>query len=101
MKRWKRCTVTIINADGKPFSVPAYASSAFDAAHQYILHVQEQGVRSGLPTFTPETVICVQFQGRPTSERVEWRALQAWIEKQNPERGESSRENALPGSSLQ
>jgi hypothetical protein len=77
-----------------------YASSAFDAAHQYILHVHEQGVRSGLPIFTPETVICVQFQGRPTSERIEWRALQAWIEKQKPERGESSTENTPPRSRL-
>lgn len=81
-KRWKVCTVTTIDGSGKPHSVQLYASSAFDAAQWYTMLAEEHSFREAIPLPTPDTIFSVQMEGHATSERVEGRALQAWIAKQ-------------------
>ena len=74
MAKW--CTVTVTEGDGRRYSLDVQATSSFDAAHLYVVHVKLQPA-CGLPVPTAATVFEVVTGDK--IHRVEGERLKAWI----------------------
>lgn len=61
MGRW--CTVTVMDGDGKRYSLYVNTASSYDAAHLYLAHVIGQPA-CGTPRPTTGTVFEVATEGR-------------------------------------
>jgi hypothetical protein len=76
--RW--CTVTVTDAQGRRHSIDVFASSTYDAAHQYVANAKAQlREKAPLPDPTMQTVFEVVAAGKVY--RVAGEALQRWIEQ--------------------
>jgi hypothetical protein len=73
-ERW--CIVTVIDSDGRRYSLDVQASSTYDAAHLYVTHAKNHP-SSGLPLPTLASVFEVVTDGRVY--RIEGAKLQRWI----------------------
>lgn len=82
VQKW--CTVTVTDAQGRRHSLDIdSASSAYDAAHLYMMAALERRPRSSLPAPTLATVFEVVVDGR--LYRVTGKALQQWITERRKE----------------
>ena len=72
--RW--CTVTVTDLEGRRHSVDVQATSAFNAAHLYVVEAKKERA-VGLPKPTLATVFEVVTAGKVY--RVTGAALQRWI----------------------
>jgi len=80
MGKW--CTVTVIDGEGKRYSLDVSADSSYDAAHLYLTHVR--GNRSsGFPIPTTSTLFEVVTDGR--IHHVQGARLKKWIENRRHE----------------
>ena len=80
MAKW--CTVTVIDGEGKRYSLDVQAESSFDAAHLFLTHVRSQPA-CGFPIPTTGTIFEVVTDGN--IHRVAGVRLKAWIEKRRHE----------------
>jgi hypothetical protein len=81
MNRW--ATVTMIEDDGRRYSVDVLAASTFDAAHLFVTHAKSDP-RNGIPKPSANSTFEVVVGG--TIYRIRGKALQRWILKQKEER---------------
>ena len=82
--RW--ATLTVIEPDGRRYSIDVQADSSYDAAHQFVLQAKTQQVGvspNHLPVPTLATVFEVVTEGKVY--RVEGTSLQKWIVKRRQE----------------
>jgi len=82
----KWATVTVIEPDGRRYSIDVRAESSYDAAHQFVVHSKSQPAAlypDHLPVPTLATVFEVVTEGKVY--RVEGAALQKWIVKRRQE----------------
>jgi hypothetical protein len=75
--RW--CTVSVIDTEGRRYSLDLKAASLYDAAHIYVCHTKEHPEK-GLPRPTLATLFEVIIDAKVY--RVQGKALQRWIVKQ-------------------
>jgi hypothetical protein len=61
VRKW--CTVTILDGEGKRYSLDVQAESSFDAAHLFVTHVLSQ-TSCGYPIPTTGTLFEVALDGR-------------------------------------
>ncbi len=80
MGKW--CTVTVMDGEGKRYSVDVNAESSYDAAHLYVTHVRTNP-SCGFPIPTTSTVFEVVTGGRIL--RVPGTRLKKWIENRRTE----------------
>ena len=78
----KWCTVTVIDSEGRRYSLDVNADSSYDAAHLYLTHVNGHP-GSGMPIPTTATVFEVITEGR--IHQVSGARLKSWIEKRRAE----------------
>jgi hypothetical protein len=78
----KWCTVTVVDRDGRRYSLDVQASSTYDAAHLYLAHAKSEP-QAQLPIPTTETLFEVVTGGKVYSVR--GAALQRWIEQRRQE----------------
>ena len=78
----RRCTVTVVETDGRRYSLDVHASSSFDAAHLYAAHVLRNPT-CGYPMATTATPFDVVAQDKLIV--VTGVKLKAWIEKRREE----------------
>jgi hypothetical protein len=82
----KWATVTVIEPDGRRYSINVQADSSYDAAHQFVVKAKTQRVGVStidLPIPTMATLFEVVTESRVY--RVEGTALQKWIVKRRQE----------------
>lgn len=80
MAKW--CTVTVMDREGRRYSLDVQASSSYDAAHLYVTHVAGHP-GCGIPVPTKDTVFEVVAAGQVL--RVEGERLRKWIEQRRSE----------------
>jgi len=78
----KWCTVTVIDGEGRRYSLDVFADSSYDAAHLYLAHVRQNPAR-GFPIPTTSTLFEVVADGR--INRVPGARLKTWIESRRQE----------------
>jgi hypothetical protein len=80
MGKW--CTVTVIDSEGKRYSLDVNADSSYDAAHLYLTHVRNNP-GCGFPVPVTSTEFEVATAGR--IHRVPGARLRTWIENRRQE----------------
>jgi hypothetical protein len=80
MGKW--CTVTVMDGEGKRYSLDVSADSSYDAAHLYLTHVRGNP-SSGFPIPTTSTLFEVVTDGR--IHHVQGARLKKWIENRRHE----------------
>lgn len=80
MGKWS--TVTVIDREGRRYSLDVFADSSYDAAHLYLTHVCGNP-GCGFPIPTTSTVFEVVADGR--INRVLGARLKSWIENRRQE----------------
>lgn len=80
MGKW--CTVTVIDREGRRYSLDVLADSSYDAAHLYLTHVRGNP-GCALPIPTTATLFEVVADGRIS--RVPGARLKTWIESRRQE----------------
>ena len=78
--RW--CTVTVTDREGRRHSVDVQATSAFNAAHLYVVEAKkERAVGLPKPTLAPLATLATVFEVVTAGKvyRVTGAALQRWI----------------------
>ena len=78
----KWCTVTVIDSEGRRYSLDVRASSTYDAAHLFVAHAKGQP-QAQFPIPTTETLFEVITCGNVYT--VKGSALQRWIEQRRQE----------------
>jgi len=78
----KWCTVTILDGEGKRYSLDVQAESSFDAAHLFLTHVRSKPT-CGFPILTTGTTFEVVTEGK--IHRVAGVRLKTWIERRRRE----------------
>ena len=82
----KWATVTVIESDGRRYSIDVQAESSYDAAHQFVVQAKSQRAAldpNNLPIPTLATMFEVVTDGKVY--RVGGNALQKWIVKRRQE----------------
>jgi len=78
----KWCTVTVLDREGRRYSLDVNADNSFDAAHLFLTHVKGNP-GCGMPIPTTKTTFEVSTDGR--IHHVSGARLKTWIEKRRAE----------------
>ena len=78
----KWCTVTVLDREGRRYSLDVNADNSFDAAHLFLTHVKGNP-GCGMAIRTTETTFEVSTDGR--IHHVSGARLKTWIEKRRAE----------------